>query len=379
MDYQTIKSLVAVYGTPTLFLSENRLRESYRLLRTALPGVALYYAVKSNAASQIISILSQEGSCFDVCSNGEIDIMKECAVAPQRCIHTHPIKRDSDITYALDFGITTFVADNEYELEKFLPYKEQVRIFIRLSIQNPGCLVNLSHKFGVAPENAWSLICKASKMGLNVAGVSFHTGSQNENALKYIEALEYCRDIYRKAALEGINFDTLDIGGGFPISYLTSVIPIIQFCHPINEYLDRFFSNYRIIAEPGRFISGPSMSLATRVIGKSFRNGKWWYYLDEGMYGSFSGKMYDHADYPMWVERSGQKFTSVLAGPTCDSFDVIYDNISLPQLEIGDVLIFYSMGAYTSASASNFNGFPKAKIVLINTQTELKYKQENDF
>ena len=370
MDFKTIQSLVAIHGTPTLFLSENRLRESYRSLRTALPGVTLYYAVKSNAAPQIVSILSHEGSHFDICSNGEIEILKECAVAPQRCIHTHPIKRDSDITYALDYGVTTFIADNEHELEKFVQYRNRVRILIRMSIQNPGCLVNLSQKFGIAPEKTWSLIRKAHKLGLTIAGISFHAGSQNENALKYIEALEYCRDIYRKAALRGINFDTIDIGGGFPISYLTSVIPIVQFCQPINEYLDRFFSNYHIIAEPGRFISGPSMSLATRVMGKALRNGRWWYYLDDGMYGSFSGKMYDHADYPMWVERNGQRFTSVLAGPTCDSIDVIYDNISLPHLEIGDLLIFNSMGAYTSASASNFNGFPQAKIVLINTQTE---------
>ncbi|MBN1306895.1 MAG: type III PLP-dependent enzyme [Chitinispirillaceae bacterium] len=372
MDFTTIQNLVAIYGTPTLFLSENRLRESYRSLKTALHGVTLHYAVKSNAAPQIVSILSNEGSFFDICSNGEIDVVKECAVAPQRCIHTHPIKRDSDITYALNYGVTTFVADNEHELNKFIPYREKVRLLIRMSIQNPGCLVNLSHKFGVAPEKTWALIRKAHKLGLTVAGISFHTGSQNENALKYIEALEYCRDIYRKAALYGINFDTIDIGGGFPISYLTPVIPLVQFCQPINEYLDRFFSKYHIIAEPGRFISGPSVTLATRIMGKSLRNGLWWYYLDDGMYGSFSGKMYDHADYPMWVERGGQRHSSVLAGPTCDSIDIIYNDISLPRLEIGDLLIFKSMGAYTSASASNFNGFPQAKIVLINSQNESK-------
>jgi ornithine decarboxylase len=366
MDFQSINELAAQHGTPTLFLSENRLRENYQLLHAALPGVILYYAVKSNATPELISVLSDEDSCFDICTNGEIDIIKGCGVTADRCIHTHPIKRDSDITYALQYGVTTFVADNEHELAKFVPYKDRIRILIRMSIQNPGCLVNLSHKFGVAPEKTWALIRKAHKLGLNVAGISFHAGSQNENALKYIEALEYCRDIYRKAALRGINFDTIDIGGGFPISYLTSVIPMVQFCQPINEYLNRFFSSYTIIAEPGRVLSGPSMLLATRVMGKSLRNGVWWYYLDDGMYGSFSGKMYDHADYPMYVDREGPRHTSVLAGPTCDSIDVIYENISLPRLEIGDLLVFESMGAYTSASASNFNGFPKAKIVLVN-------------
>jgi ornithine decarboxylase len=370
MEFSTLRRLVEEHGTPILFLSEQQLRESYRTLKAALPGVALYYAVKSNSTPDIISILSDEDSFFDVCTNGEIDIINKCNVTAKRCIHTHPIKRDSDIRYALEFGIQIFVADNEYELEKFLPYKDKVSILVRMSIQNPGCLVNLSHKFGVAPEKTWVLIKKAHQMGLHVAGISFHAGSQNENSLKYIEALEYCRDIYRKAALDGINIELIDIGGGFPIDYLTSVIPMVQFCQPINEYLDRYFSNYRIIAEPGRVLSGPSMTLATRVMGKSLRNGVWWYYLDDGMYGSFSGKMYDHADYPMYVENDGKvddkRYTSVLAGPTCDSIDVMYENINLPLLEIGDLLMFSSMGAYTNASASNFNGFPKAKIILVN-------------
>jgi ornithine decarboxylase len=365
MDFSTIHHLVKEHGTPTLFLSENRLRENYRTLSTALPGVSLYYAVKSNATSQIISILNEEGSCFDVCSNGEIDIIKDCNIQPDRCIHTHPIKRDSDIKYALDYGLKTFVVDNVDELKKCIPYKNDIRLLIRMSIQNPGCMVNLSHKFGIAPEKTWKLIKQAHSAGLSIAGISFHAGSQNENALKYIEALEYCRDIYRKAALKKIEFDTIDIGGGFPINYLTSVLPMIQFCQPVIEYLDRFFSNYHIIAEPGRVLSGTSMTLATRVMGKSLRNGVWWYYLDEGMYGSFSGKMYDHADYPMYVEKEGPRHTSVLAGPTCDSIDVIYENITLPLLEIGDLLVFESMGAYTSASASTFNGFPRAKIVLV--------------
>jgi ornithine decarboxylase len=163
-----------------------------------------------------------------------------------------------------------------------------------------------------------------------------------------------------------ITLDIIDIGGGFPINYLNPVLPVQRFCQPINEYLERYFSKYRIIAEPGRVLSGPCMVLAAKVMGKSLRSGVWWYYLDEGVYGSFSGKIYDHAEYPLLVPRSGETFTSVLAGPTCDSIDVLYENIALPRLEIGDVLLFDSMGAYTTASASNFNGFPKAKIVLID-------------
>ncbi|NLA75486.1 MAG: type III PLP-dependent enzyme, partial [Deltaproteobacteria bacterium] len=212
----------------------------------------------------------------------------------------------------------------------------------------------------------WELIRKASNMGIKVAGISFHAGSQNESPLKYIEALEYCRDICTKAALKKIDLEIIDIGGGFPINYLTPVMPMAQFCSPIIEYIERYFTNYTVIAEPGRVISGPTMALAARVMGRSRRNGVWWYYLDEGLYGSFSGKMYDHADYPMLSDRTGKRYNSVIAGPTCDSIDVLYENVSLPLMETGDLLVFNSMGAYTSASASNFNGFPKAKIVTVD-------------
>jgi ornithine decarboxylase len=358
--------LVAEHGTPTLFLSQSRLRESFRSLSYALPGVELFYAVKSNAQPEILSILAREGSLFDVCTNGEIDIIKGCGIDAKKCMHTHPIKRDSDIRYALDFGVNLFVVDNEFELEKFVPYADRAKLLVRMSIQNPTCVVNLSHKFGCAPTQTFSLIAHAHSMGLTVAGISFHVGSQNESPLKYIEALDFCRDICRKAALSGITLDIIDIGGGFPINYLNPVLPVQRFCQPINEYLERYFSKYRIIAEPGRVLSGPSMVLAAKVVGKSLRSGVWWYYLDEGVYGSFSGKIYDHAEYPLLVPRSGETFNSVLAGPTCDSIDVLYENIALPNLQIGDVLLFDSMGAYTTASASNFNGFPKAKIVLID-------------
>jgi ornithine decarboxylase len=371
MDFPLVQKLVAVHGTPTLFLSENRLRESYLELKNALPGVSLYYAVKSNASPEIIAVLKKEGCLFDVCSNGEIDIIKNIGVIPNHCIHTHPIKRDSDIRYALDFGITTFVVDNEAELQKLVPYKNKLQVLVRMSIQNPNCLVNLSHKFGIAPELTWDLIEKAAGLGLSIKGICFHCGSQNQNSLKYIEALEYCRDICRKAALKGISIEVIDIGGGFPINYLTPVPPLAQFCEPINEYLERYFSNYKIIAEPGRVLSGPCLTLAAKVIGKSLRSGLWWYYLDEGVYGSFSGKIYDHADYPMFVSRSGPRFNSVIAGPTCDSIDVTYENIALPNLEIGDLLVFESMGAYTSASASNFNGFTKAKLVIVEQEGSL--------
>ncbi|MBD3344563.1 MAG: type III PLP-dependent enzyme [Chitinivibrionales bacterium] len=366
MDYKQLRDLALHHETPVLFLSKNRLKANCDALHSVLPGVDIYYAVKSNSIPEILTVLAEENMFFDVCTSGEIEDVQAAGITGARCLHTHPVKTDREIKNALDFGISLFVADNEYELKKLVPYKDTLKVLIRLSIQNPGCVVNLSHKFGVEPEAAFDLIKAAHERGLMVEGICFHVGSQNENSLKFNEALEYCRDICRKAALAGIVLKIIDIGGGFPIDYVTSAVPLTKFCLPVNEYLERYFAGYRIIAEPGRYISGTSMTLATSIIGKSLRNGVWWYYLDDGVYGSFSGKIYDHADYPMIVPREGERFSSTLAGPTCDSIDVIYENIPLPELEIGDILLFESMGAYTNASASNFNGFPKAKVVVID-------------
>jgi len=358
--------LALTHETPSLFLSKSRILESYYALQRALPGVTLYYAVKANNTRDIIKTLHDTGSCFDVCTNAEIDLVRKENISPSQCLHTHPVKRDSDIQYALDFGIEIFVADNMNEIKKLLPYKDRLRVLIRLSIQNPTCPVNLSHKFGVAPQEAFQLIQDAAAAGIRIEGLAFHAGSQNENALKYIEALEYCRDLCRLSALAGIELKTIDIGGGFPIDYLQPTLPITQYCQQINEYLERYFNHYRIIAEPGRFICGPAGVLAAKVIGKSIRDGIVWYFIDEGMYGCFSGKVYDHADYPMRLPKGGKKIPSTIAGPTCDSTDVVYENVLLPELEIGDILLFDAMGAYTNASATTFNGYPKAPVIMVD-------------
>ena len=366
MDFETARALVRDHGSPLLCLSRTRLLESLNLLRSSLPGVELYYAVKSNGHEGILSLFAGQGIGFDLASKGEFEMVQACGVTGARCIHTHPIKCDGEIAAALDSGITTFVADNPDELRKLVPYRDRLSVLIRLSISNPHCLVNLSHKFGVPPAEAFPLICTAVDLGLVVEGLAFHVGSQNESVAKYLEALDYCRDICRMAALEGIALRTIDIGGGFPIDYLCPAVPLVQFCQPINEYLERSFANYRILAEPGRFLCGPSGTLVTTVVGRSLRNGVQWYYLDEGVYGCLSGKVYDHADYPMLVDREGERRTSTLAGPTCDSIDVLYENIPLPLLEIGDIVLFGSMGAYTNASASDFNGLPRARIIMID-------------
>ena len=162
---------------------------------------------------------------------------------------------------------------------------------------------------------------------------------------------------------EKIILDTLDIGGGFPVSYVETVMPIDRFCEPIAEALEKYFDQCRVIAEPGRFLVASAVWLITQVVGKSRRGGIPWYYIDDGLYGSFSGRLFDKCDYTIQSERDGDRELCVIAGPTCDSFDVLYTDRALAPVEIGDLLIVPGMGAYTNASASTFNGFPVARLV----------------
>jgi len=201
-----------------------------------------------------------------------------------------------------------------------------------------------------------------------VRGFSFHVGSQATDPAKHVEATAACVALIEQARHGGIaDIDLLDIGGGFPVEYVKPVEPIEDFCAPIREALKAVPRDVRIIGEPGRFIAAPAAIGVATVMGRAQRDGLWWYYLDDGLYGSYSGQLFDHARYPVDSLRQGERrFASVLAGPTCDSIDVINENVLLPELRIGDLMVGRTMGAYTWASASDFNFFPKARAVSVN-------------
>jgi ornithine decarboxylase len=227
---------------------------------------------------------------------------------------------------------------------------------------------DLSRKFGCDPENAVALARLAAELGVQVRGLSFHVGSQAADAGKHVEAIEACSKLLAACRKEKLGVcDTLDIGGGFPIDYMKTVPDIVLFCAPIRAALAKVPKRVRIIAEPGRYIAGPSAIGVASVMGRAQREGHWWYYLDDGLYGSYSGQIYDHARYPVEPLRdSEERLPSVLAGPTCDSIDVIAENLMLPELKAGDLIVGRAMGAYTWASASDFNFFPKATVVAVN-------------
>jgi ornithine decarboxylase len=364
---ESIKHLVARYGSPLFVIDAQRVRRQYQRLAAALPGVDLHYALKPLPHASVIDTLHAEGAFFDLATNGEVELVRRLKIPPGRCIHTHPIKRDSDIRTALNFGVRRFVVDNPDELRKFVKYRSRSSLLIRVSFRSPDARSDLSRKFGCEPQAVPDLLRLAAGLRIKIAGLSFHVGSQASGPSMFIEAIARCRELMLVAEETGHAPGILDIGGGFPVDYLQRCMPIEEFCAPIRAALAELPPGVRVIAEPGRYISAPAAVAVSSVMGRALRGDRWWYYLDDGLYGSYSGQVYDHANYPVAaLVPDAKTYPSVLAGPTCDSIDVINEHLDLPKLEVGDLVIGREMGAYTWASASEFNFFPRATVLALD-------------
>ena len=365
--HESIKHLTARYGSPLFIIDAARVRLQYRRLAAALPGVDLHYALKPLPHSSVVNTLQAEGAFFDLATNGEVELVRRLNVAPERCIHTHPIKRDSDIRTALAYGVSRFVVDNPDELRKFAKYRTRSSLLIRVSFSSPEARCDLSRKFGCDPDSVSGLLRLAAELRIKIDGLSFHVGSQAAGPAMFVAAIARCGELLRMAAQMGHAPGILDMGGGFPVDYLQRSMPIEEFCVPIVAALKELPPSMRVIAEPGRYISAPAAISVASVMGRALRGGRWWYYLDDGLYGTYSGQVYDHAAYPVEaLVPAGKTYPSVLAGPTCDSIDVINEQLELPELDVGDLVIGRAMGAYTWASASEFNFFPRATVLALD-------------
>jgi len=365
-----LEALATQFGSPLFVIDCERLRRQYRALADALPGVELHYALKPLPDRTVVQVLAREGAWFDLATNGEVDLVRDAGIPPVRCIHTHPIKRGSDIRHALDCGVKTFVVDNAEEIAKFDTCRKRVRLLLRISFRNPDTLIDLSRKFGCDADDAVDLVEFAAKRGIRIVGFSFHAGSQLVKPDKYVEAIDTCGRLIAEARSRGFPIETLDIGGGFPIDYREPVPAIAGYCAPIREALGRLPPGLRLIAEPGRFICGPAAIAISTVMGRARREGRWWYYLDDGIYGTFSGQLYDKMHFPieplMGPDRPREP--CVISGPTCDSLDVIAEDLPMPLLETGERLLARQIGAYTMATATDFNFFPRAKVIAVNVE-----------
>jgi len=363
-----IRRMLKKHSSPLMLIQEDTLEKQFRIFRKTLPEVTPYYAIKANPYPGIIKKFIELGAGFDVASANEMNTVLELGASPEKIIFANTIKSNEDIKIVHKKKVKLMTFDNEPELYKIAKYCPGAKVIIRIKVANVGSIVELSLKFGADPEQSISLLKKARSLGLKPIGVSFHVGSQCTNAENYLQALEISSAIFNEAKQSGIFLNILDIGGGFPIKHFEhdNHLTFERMATQIRKKMQRLFDkNVKFIAEPGRFFAGPAGILITQVIGRAFRNNKNYYYLNDGLYGDFSGIVFDHCKYEFKTLNRGQRFLSTLAGPTCDSFDTISLSEDLPELDVGNVVYVKNIGAYSCASAvPNFNGFKPAKIVM---------------
>lgn len=361
---EEVQGLAAKYETPLLVVSLKQVERNYQFLEKYLPQVKIFYAMKSNPADAIVKKMGELGSSFDVASDGEMIQLSRLGISADRMVYANPYKTPKGLAVAKKLGVNKFTYDSESEIDKMAKAVPGGTVLLRVRVDNPKALVDLNKKFGAAPEDVMYLLKKARENGLDVGGLCFHVGSQSPTAEAHKEAFRICRSLFDEAKAEGFNLRILDIGGGLPIPSLDMEINLVEMAQEINGEIERLFDGIEIWAEPGRFVCGTVMNLITSVIGTQKRNNQQWYFLDEGLYGTFSGVIFDHWDYELDSFKQEEMSPATFAGPSCDSLDVLFRDKMMPELQIGDLLLVPDCGAYTSASATEFNGFAKADMVV---------------
>jgi ornithine decarboxylase len=376
MTKKELQALARRHGTPIVVIDHDAIRRNYASFRRRLPKVQAYYAVKANPAPEIVRTLYKVGASFDVASLPEFLLVYENIKhlpAKERqdfiwdkIIYANPIKPRETLE-ELDQYKPLLTYDNIDELRKIKRYAPYAGLVLRLRVPNTGSMVELSSKFGCDAGEAVDLILEAFRIGLVVEGLSFHVGSQCTNFENFVQALNLSAAVMQEAASRGHEIKILDIGGGFPVPYDRHVKPLAELAGTVNAEIRRLFArDIEILAEPGRFLVATAATAVARVIGRAVRDGKPCYYIDDSVYHTFSGIVFDHCQYHPKSFRRGEGEVCTVFGQTCDGMDTISQSEVLPKLEIGDLLYSEDIGAYSNASATWFNGFAPAKVVHVN-------------
>ncbi|MBU0573674.1 MAG: type III PLP-dependent enzyme [Candidatus Margulisbacteria bacterium] len=364
-----IRDMLKKHKSPIMLIRKDILLGQFEQFRRYLPNVRPYYAIKANPNPDVIKTFVKLGSCFDVASAAEMDYVLSLGASPGDIIFANTIKSAEDLEQAHKKKVKFMTFDNESELYKIARYCPNARVLCRIKVDNVGSTVELSLKFGADADQAIFLLKKAKSLGLRPLGVAFHVGSQCVNVKNYVNALKVTSSIFEESKRVGLHLKVVDIGGGFPIRHFDddNHVTFRDMASQLRKYMKKLFEkDVEFIAEPGRFFVGPAGVLVTQVIGRTFRNNKNYYYLNDGVYADFSGMIFDHCRYEFKTLRRGQKFLSALAGPTCDSLDTLSLNEDLPEMDVGNVVYVKNIGAYSSASAvPNFNGFKPAQTLFI--------------
>jgi ornithine decarboxylase len=353
--------------TPCLVVDLDVIAEAYDVLRWYLPLARIYYAVKANPAPQIVAMLDRKGANFDVASRGEIELCLANGIAADRLSFGNTIKKEKDIAFAYQAGLRLFAFDSAFELDKLARAAPGAQVFCRILVACEGAEWPLSRKFGCAPEMAVELLRRARDFGLDPYGVSFHVGSQQTDLAQWDGAVGRAAEMFSLLAEADIELRMVNVGGGFPAHYRSDVPAIDGYARAVMAAITRHFGNHlpEIIVEPGRSLVGDAGIIQSEVVlisEKGDADGRRWVYLDVGKFNGLAETMDESIKYRITTPgRAGVSGPVVLAGPTCDSADILYEHTEyrLPLgLEVGDKVEILSTGAYTASYASvGFNGF----------------------
>lgn len=376
-SFAKFKAFADTVETPFVMIDRNMIEASYSELVDNFPYAKIYYAVKANPAPEILKRLGDRGSCFDVASIYELDRLLQLGIEPARCAFGNTIKKAKDIRHFYEAGVRLFATDSEADLRHIAREAPGSKVYVRLLTEGSHTADwPLSRKFGCQNDMAVELLVLADELGLIPYGLSFHVGSQQRDIGVWEPAISKVKAIFDHLRDEhSINLQMINMGGGFPASYLTRTNDIATYASEITQYLKHEFGDQlpEIILEPGRSLCANAGILVSEVVlisRKSSTSLHRWIFTDVGKFSGLIETLGESIKYPIYCEREGENEECVLAGPTCDSADIMYEDhkYELPlSLEIGDRLYWISTGAYTASySAIEFNGFPPLKQYFID-------------
>jgi len=354
--------------TPFLLIDKDKVREKTTMIGRNIKNAKVFYAVKANPDIEILRFLNGLNLGFEIASEGELEILSSIGVEPSRIISSNPVKSLKFLKIAASYQVNHFSFDSMDEVDKIAKFIPDCNVYIRLSVPNEGSEWPLSKKFGVEIDDAVSLLSYAQDRGLNPVGITFHVGSQCTNIYNWNIALDKAKTLWDISRKKGIKLRLLNIGGGYPIKYTKNVVSIEAIEKNVNNLIfERFPEDIEIHIEPGRAVVGDAGIFVSTVIGKAVRGDEDWVYIDVGVFNglmeSVGGIKYSYIVEGYKQARSRKQWT--IAGPSCDSFDVIDKNVSLPEPQVGNLMLILSSGAYTVSYASEFNGFSIPKTILI--------------
>lgn len=355
---EAARKLLAAEKTPALLMDKRVIRTKYEEFRTHFDRARICYAVKANPHPAIIDLLHELGCDFEISSLGELEQLLSMGIPAKRIMVGNPVKDPSLIRLSQKSGIDLTAFDSYSEIQKLAAMAPGTRVGVRLSVPNDGSEWPLTKKFGVEADAAVDLLVQAERSGLKPTGIFFHVGSQCTLASTWGKAIEKSRDVWQRARDRGIRLHMLNIGGGFPATYLKPVPSVAEIARVVKDSVSAAFpEDVEVVIAPGRGLVGEAGILVASVTAKAARDSEGWLYLDVGV---FNGLMeaVGGIKYRIISSREGALKKWVLSGPTCDSFDVISTEVELPDLDVGDRVYITSAGAYTTAYASQFDGFP---------------------